>query len=114
MVGGKIMEEFSPPAGTHIGHVHLQISDLPKALEFYAGLLGFREVKREGATACLSATGGPPYHIILTERPGAKPKPRHTTGLYHVAVRYPGRRDLARAYRQLASHACPVPGMSHH
>ena len=65
------MSAFRLPAETHIGHVHLQVSDLSRALAFYTELLGLREVRREGATAVLSATGGAPDLILLTELTGA-------------------------------------------
>jgi catechol 2,3-dioxygenase len=108
------MNEFRPPNQTHISHVHFQVSSLERALAFYRDLLGFQQVSRNGATAMLSATGRLPYHIVLTGRPGARPKPPRTTGLYHVAIRFPTRRALARAFRQLAVHQWPFQGAADH
>lgn len=108
------MSEFRMPNQTHISHVHLQVSSLERALAFYRDLLGFRQASQNGATAMLSATGKPPYHIVLTERPGVRPKPPRTTGLYHIAIRFPTRRALARAFRQLAAHDWPFQGAADH
>ncbi len=102
------------PSSTHIGCVHLQVRDRERALAFYRDLLGFREIGREGATVLLSAAGSLPPLLALTERPGARPKPPRTTGLYHVAIRLPTRRDLARALRRLLEHGWPFQGFSDH
>jgi catechol 2,3-dioxygenase len=110
----KLMNRFRMPDEVHIRHVHLQVSDLDAALAFYGHLLGFQHVGRNGATATLSATGQAPYHILLTERPGARPKPARTTGLYHVAIRFPRRHALARAFRRLVEHRWPFQGFSDH
>ncbi len=108
------MSDFQLPAETHIGHVHLRVSDLERANAFYVDLLGFREVRRRENTSYLSATGQPPYHILLTEQPGAQPKPRRTTGLYHVAIRLPNRRELARVFQRLLEHQWRFHGFSDH
>ncbi|WP_376791545.1 VOC family protein [Thermoflexus sp.] len=100
--------------GAHIGYAHLQVRDLGRALAFYRDLLGFLEIGREGATVLLSATGSPPPLLILTELRGARPKPPRTTGLYHVAIRVPTRRDLARVFRRLLEHEWPFQGFSDH
>lgn len=113
-VEGEIMSTFRLPAKTHIADVHLQVSNLTRSLNFYANLLGFREMKRDNATAFLSATGQPPYQIRLTERPDARPKPPRTTGLYHVAIRLPNRRELARVFQCLLSHNWSFHGFSDH
>lgn len=102
------------PQETHIGYVHLQVRDLGHSLAFYRDLLGFREIEREGSTVLLSATGSPPPALVLTERPGARPRPPRTTGLYHVAIRLPTRRDLARVFRRLFEHEWPFQGFSDH
>jgi catechol 2,3-dioxygenase len=106
--------DFRLPADTHIGHVHLQVADLERSLHFYRDLVGFREVKREDGTAVLSATGDLPAHMILTERPGARPKPRRSTGLFHVAIRLPSRYELARVFRHLVENRWPFGGFSDH
>jgi catechol 2,3-dioxygenase len=108
------MNSFRLPAEAHIGHVHLQVSSLARSLAFYADLLGFHEVSHEGDTVCLSATRQPPEHILLTELPGARPKPRRSTGLYHVAIRLPNRRGLARVLQRLLAYGWPLQGASDH
>jgi len=108
------MTDFVLPEGTHVGHAHLQVSDLEQALGFYRDLLGFRQVGTDGPKAMLSATGRAPYHFVLTERPGARRKPSRTTGLYHVAIRFPSRQALARAFRRLVTHEWPFQGFADH
>lgn len=102
------------PKETHVGHVRLQVSDLDRALAFYRDLLGFQQASENGASAALSATGKPPYHIVLAARPGAQAKPRGTTGLYHLAIRYPSQHELARAFQRLVSHRWPFQGFADH
>jgi catechol 2,3-dioxygenase len=108
------MNSYRLPPETHIGHVRLQVSDLDGSLGFYRDLLSFRQVSQDGAMAVLSATGRAPYHILLTERPGARRKPPRTTGLYHVAIRFPTRPALARAFQRLAAHRYPFQGTADH
>ena len=84
------------------------------ALSFCRNGLGFRPVAVEGDTARLSATGHAPLHVVLTQRPGARPKPRGTTGLYHVAIRLPDRRALARVLRRLVEQEWPFQGFADH
>ncbi len=108
------MSEYRLPAGTQIGHVHLQVSDPERVLAFYSDLPGFRQVARDGGEAMLSATGQAPYHVVLTERSGARRKPSHTTGLYHVAIRFPNRRALARVFRRLVAREWPFQGFADH
>ncbi|MEJ2209564.1 MAG: VOC family protein [Anaerolineae bacterium] len=108
------MSEFQLPAGTGIGRVHLRVADLERALDFYREGLGFREVEAEGDVARLSATGHAPLHVVLTELPGARRKPRGTTGLYHVAIRFPSRRALAWAFRRLVEQEWPFQGFADH
>jgi len=110
----EMPREFSLPEGTHIGNVRLQVADLRRNVNFYAGLLGFRQVSRAGDTVALSAAGMAPYHIILTELPGAHPRPAFTTGLYHVAIRVPSRVELARVLRQLRERHWPLRGFADH
>ena len=102
------------PKTTTVGAVHLRVSDLERALAFYRNLLGFREVKQTGNTAFLSASGQPPYHLLLTGQPNARPKPPRTTGLYHLAIRLPGRRALARTLRHLLEEEWRFQGFSDH
>lgn len=105
---------FRLPAGTGIGRVRLRVRDLARSLAFYRDLLGLRVVDRDGPRARLSATGRPPELLVLEEDPLAVPKPPGTTGLYHFAVLFPERRDLARAFLRLHRHGWPFHGFSDH
>ena len=108
------MKNFRLPNDTHIGYVHLQIADLKRSLHFYENLVGMKNVREVGGTAVLSASGKDPIHILLTERRDARPKPTRSTGLYHIAIRYPSRRDLARAFRRLHEDGAAFQGFSDH
>ncbi len=108
------MEHVDLPATTHIGLVGLKVADLERSLAFYRDLLGLQEVAREGATAWLAARPEGPLLIALHEWPNARPKPRGTTGLYHVAIRLPNRTALARLFKRLADHSWPFHGFSDH
>ena len=101
--------------GVDIGHVHLKVSDLDRAVAFYHGVLGFEVTQRMPGAAFLSA-GGYHHHIGLntwTSRGGAPP-PRGATGLYHVAIRYPTRAALADALRRLTKAGIVLDGASDH
>jgi catechol 2,3-dioxygenase len=111
---GEVPGAYRLPAQTRIGHVHLQVADLDRSLAFYRDLLGFWQVSQDGPTAALSATGEPPLHILLTERQGARRKPRHTTGLYHVAIRFPSRAALARVLQRLLTNGWAFEGFADH
>jgi catechol 2,3-dioxygenase len=108
------MDTFRLPATTQIGHAHLQVADLNRALKFYQELVGFKTISRGNETAMLSATGKFPAHIILSARADAKPKPPHTTGLFHIAIRFPNRLELARVFRRLIEHGWPFQGFADH
>lgn len=108
------MSEFRLPAAVHIGYVHLRVSDLSAALDFYGRLLGLHQVVHKHNTAYLSANQNRPYHILLTEVAGARPKPPRTTGLYHVAIRLPDRPALARVLKRLMDHGWPLQGAADH
>jgi catechol 2,3-dioxygenase len=99
------------PEGTRIGHVHLKVADLERAVAFYRDVLGF-DVKTYYPGAAFLAAGEYHHHIGLNvwESRGGPPPARGTTGLYHVAILYPTRRDLARALRQLIAHGIPLDG----
>ena len=86
-----------------IGHVHLKVADIDRALEFWCGVLGFELQERMGDQAAFISAGGYHHHIGLNtwESRGGSPPPRNTTGLYHVAVRYPDRKTLADALRRV-------------
>ena len=104
------------PAGTRIGHVHLKVSDIQRALDFYCGVLGFELIQRYGAQAAFISAGGYHHHIGLNtwESEGGRPPPPGTTGLFHVAILYPTRADLADALRRLAANKIPLDGASDH
>ena len=108
------MDVFRLPAATHIGHAHLQVSDFERALGFYGDEIGFTVINRDAQSALLSATGHFPAHLALTARTNAKPKPPGTSGLFHVAIRFPHRRALARAFRRLLEQGRPFQGFSDH
>src|SRR5579875_996674 len=103
-------------AGTHLGHVHLKVADLDRAIHFYHDILGFDLVLRFGQQAAFLSAGGYHHHIGLNtwESKGGSPPPRGTTGLYHVAINYPSRRDLALALRWLVEQRWPINGASDH
>ena len=102
--------------GTRIGHVHLKVSDLDRALAFYCGVLGFELTQRYGAQAAFLSAGGYHHHIGLKtwESKGGKAPPRGTTGLYHVAILYPTRRALADALKRLVDARIQLDGASDH
>ncbi len=102
------------PPTTHMGHAHLKVSDLPRALAFYQDLLGLKEEGREGNTVWLAARAGGPVLLVLTAIPGARPKPRGTTGLYHIAIRLPTREALANIFRRLLDARWSFQGFSDH
>jgi catechol 2,3-dioxygenase len=101
--------------GTRIGHVHLKVADLDRALDFYCGVLGFELTTTRPGAAFISA-GGYHHHIGLNtwESLGGRPPPPGSTGLYHVAVLYPTRRELADALRRLIKARIPLDGASDH
>ena len=99
-----------------IGHVHLKVADLDRALDFYCGVLGFDLVQRLGSSAAFVSAGGYHHHIGLNtwESRGGSPPPPGTTGLYHVAIRYPDRPTLADALRRLEQAGVHLDGASDH
>jgi catechol 2,3-dioxygenase len=102
--------------GVDIGHVHLRVADLDRALEFYVGVLGFEEQARMGDQAAFVSAGGYHHHIGLNtwESRGGSPPPPGTTGLFHFAIRYPTRRALAEALRRLREAGIQLHGASDH
>jgi len=101
---------------TRIGHVHLKVADLERALRFYRDVLGFEVTQRMEDSAVFLSAGGYHHHIALNtwESRGGSPPPRSSTGLYHVAILYPSRRELARALRRLVDHGISLEGASDH
>lgn len=108
--------EYTAPSGTRIGHVHLKVSDLDKALAFYQGLLGFEIMQRYGAQAVFISAGGYHHHIGLNTwySKNAPPAPQRACGLFHTALLYPTRRDLAIVYKRLLDAGYPVTGTADH
>lgn len=104
------------PAGVEIGHVHLKVADLDRAIDFYHGVLGFDIVQRMGDSAAFLSAGGYHHHIGLNtwESRNGAPPPRRSTGLYHFAIRYPDRGALAQALRRLIEAGVPLEGASDH
>jgi catechol 2,3-dioxygenase len=99
-----------------IGHVHLKVADLERALGFWCGVLGFELVQRHGPGAAFVSAGGYHHHIGLNtwESRGGAPPPRGTTGLYHVAILYPTRAALAVALRRVIEAGLPLEGAADH
>jgi catechol 2,3-dioxygenase len=99
-----------------IGHVHLKVADLDRALAFYRDALGFEVTQRMGASAAFLGAGGYHHHIALNtwESLGGDPPPPDATGLYHVAIRYPDRPALAQALRRLQAAGVALDGASDH
>lgn len=104
------------PAGTRIGHVHLKVADLDRALAFYRDVLGFAVIQRYGREAAFVSAGGYHHHIGLNtwESRGGTPPPAGATGLYHVAILYPTRPALADALRRVAAAGIALEGASDH
>jgi catechol 2,3-dioxygenase len=117
---GTVLKTEAPPrpiaAGVSIGHVHLKVADLDRALAFYSGVLGFELTQRYGRQAAFLSAGGYHHHIGLNtwESEGGRPPSPGTTGLYHVAILYPTRADLADALRRLLAHGIRLDGASDH
>ena len=103
-------------AGVGIGHVHLKVADIDRALGFYCGVLGFTLMQRFGTQAAFVSAGGYHHHIGLNtwESRGAPPPPPRTTGLYHLAILYPERADLSDALRRLIEAKIALDGASDH
>lgn len=111
---GLVPEPVDP--GVEIGHVHLKVADLERALAFYSGVLGFEVTQRYGGQAAFLSAGGYHHHIGLNtwESAGGSPPPPGATGLYHVALRYPTRRALGRALLRLQVAGVELEGAADH
>ncbi len=101
---------------TDIGHVHLKVADLDRALAFYRDTLGFEVTQRIGKDAVFLSAGGYHHHIGLNtwQSTAGSPPPLGTTGLYHLAIRYPDRASLADAYQRLIRAGIPLEGTADH
>lgn len=108
-------QNYKIPTGTSIGHIHLKVANLERSLDFYHGVLGFDIITRRAGAAFISA-GGYHHHIGLNtwhSKDGAPP-PQNATGLFHTAILYPTRKDLARVLRRLMDHSIALTGASDH
>lgn len=107
---------YQIPAKARIGHVHLKVSDLQRSLDFYCGLLGFELITTYGDQAAFISAGGYHHHIGLNTwwSKEAPPAPRHAAGLFHTAILYPTRKDLADILYRLIQAQYPLTGASDH
>jgi catechol 2,3-dioxygenase len=116
-MGSQNAKEFGPvDEATRIGHVHLKVADLERALDFYCGVLGFQLTQHYGRDAAFVSAGGYHHHIGLntwTSKNG-NPPPNGSTGLYHFAILYPSRAALADALQRLMAAGIPLDGASDH
>lgn len=110
------MSEYVVPADTRIGHIHLKVADIDRALSFYQGLLGFQIVQRYGSEAVFISAGGYHHHIGLNTwySKHASPAPVRSSGLFHTAILYTTRHDLAIAVKRLIEANYPLTGAADH
>ncbi|MCJ8210166.1 VOC family protein [Mucilaginibacter sp. RS28] len=110
------MENYQIPAQTRIGHVHLKVSNLQRSLDFYCGLLGFELMMMYGDAAAFISAGGYHHHIGLNtwHSKNSPPAPERAPGLYHTAILYPTRKDLAAIVKRLAEAGYQLTGASDH
>lgn len=108
--------EYKVPAQTRIGHVHLKVADLDRSLAFYRDLLGFEVTQRYGSQAVFVAAGGYHHHIGLNtwHSRNSPPAPPNAPGLYHTAILYPTRKDLAVILKRLIDAGYPLTGVADH
>ncbi|MEO7263473.1 MAG: VOC family protein [Ferruginibacter sp.] len=109
-------EKYIIPTQTHIGHVHLKVSNLERSMEFYCGLLGFEVTTMYGKEAAFISAGGYHHHIGLNTwySKDAPPAPLKSAGLFHTAILYPTRKDLAMIYNRLQIAKYPFTGFADH
>jgi catechol 2,3-dioxygenase len=110
------MKDYVIPSQTRIGHVHLKVSGIPRALKFYCDLLGFELITTYGEQAAFISAGGYHHHIGLNtwHSKGQPPAPVNQPGLYHTAILYPTRKDLAVVLKRLRDNNYPLTGASDH
>src|SRR6187551_1954743 len=109
-------EKYTIPAQTHIGHVHLKVANLERSMDFYCGLLGFEVTTMYGKDAAFISAGGYHHHIGLNtwyskDAPHAE---KHSVGLFHTAILFPTRKDLAEIYDRVRRAYYPLTGASDH
>lgn len=110
------MKEYKIPPQTKIGHVHLKVANLQRSIDFYCGLLGFEITTTYGNQAVFISAGGYHHHIGLNTwySNGAKPAPVYSAGLFHTAILYPTRKDLATIYQRLLVANYAITGAADH
>ncbi|MDO8966043.1 MAG: VOC family protein [Algoriphagus sp.] len=110
------MEIYTIPAATRIGHVHLKVTDIQRSLDFYCGLLGFELVMMYGKDAAFISAGGYHHHIGLNtwQSKGGKPAPKNAPGLFHTAILFPTRKDLAVIFKRITEANYPLTGAADH
>jgi catechol 2,3-dioxygenase len=108
--------DYKIPGGTRIGHVHLKVTDLERSLKFYRDLLGFELQQKFGDSAAFISAGGYHHHIGLKtwRSKNTGPAPQRAAGLYHTAILYPTRKDLAIALKRIIDAKYPLTGASDH
>lgn len=108
--------DYKIPAQTRIGHIHLKVSDIQQSLDFYCGLLGFELMTMYGSDAAFISAGGYHHHIGLNTwySKNGPPASQHSAGLFHTAILYPTRKDLAAAFKRLQDAKYPLSGASDH
>lgn len=109
-------QAYTIPKNTRIGHVHLKVSDIGKSLEFYCDLLGFELISKFGTDAAFISAGGYHHHIGLNtwHSKGASPAPTQAPGLFHTAILFPTRKDLAFILQRLIEKGYPISGVADH
>jgi len=109
-------QSYKVPDGATIGHVHLKVADLDRALAFYQGVLGFELIKRLGDEAAFISAGGYHHHIGLNtwHSKGMPPAPANAPGLFHTAILYPTRKDLSAILRRLMDAGVELEGSADH
>lgn len=107
---------YTAPAQSRIGHVHLKVADLDRALSFYRDLLGFEVTTTYGENAAFLSAGGYHHHIGLNtwHSKDGEPPSKNSTGLFHTAILYPARKDLAKIIQRLMDEDYPIDGASDH
>lgn len=110
------VQPYRVPKGTSIGHVHLKVASIERALGFYQGVLGFEVMQKHGTQVAFVSAGGYHHHIGLNtwESAGGPPPAAGTTGLYHLAILYPDRASLAGAVKRVLMAGIPLDGASDH
>ena len=108
--------QYKIPPQTQIGHIHLKVADLERSLSFYRDILGFEIMQRYGSQAVFISAGGYHHHIGLNTwySKNGPPAPQQSCGLFHTAILYPGRKDLAIVYQRLLNAQYPLTGSADH